>query len=84
MVVGPRHAADASTLAAGRQFDLKPYLTMNAFLTTRSLFLVRGNETIIALRAYNVFGTRGPDPGYSGFEYPLSPREFMLEVQHVY
>lgn len=84
MFVGPRHAADASVLANGRQFNLDPYATVNAFLTTRDLYLVSGQETVIALRGYNVLGQSGPDPGFSGFEYPLSPREVYLEVRHTY
>lgn len=84
MFVGKRHAADASVLANGGQFDLDPYATVNAFVTTRSLYLVRGHESVAALRVYNVLGTRGPDPGFSGFEYPLAPREVMLEFRHTY
>jgi iron complex outermembrane receptor protein len=32
----------------------------------------------------NVLLARGPDPGFSGFEYPLLQREFLLELQHTY
>lgn len=84
MLVGPRHAADASVLAYGAPFDLDPYLTANVFLTTRSLYLFPGHETVAALRVYNVTGELGPDPGFSGFEYPLAPREVMLELRHTY
>lgn len=84
MFVGPRHAADASVLANGARFDLKAYATTNVFLTTRDLYLIPGHESVIALRAYNLFGTRGPDPGFSAFEYPLPPREIMLELRHTY
>ncbi|HMA96521.1 MAG TPA: TonB-dependent receptor [Polyangiaceae bacterium] len=84
MVVGKRHAVDASVLANGGQFDLDPYATVNAFVTTRSLYLVRGHESVASIRVYNVLGTRGPDPGFSGFEYPLAPREIMLEFRHTY
>ncbi len=83
-LVGPRHAADASVLANGAQFDLKPYVTANLFVTTRSLYLFPGHETVAALRVYNVLATRGPDPGFSGFEYPLPPREILLELRHTY
>jgi outer membrane receptor for ferrienterochelin and colicins len=84
MLVGPRHAADASVLAYGRPYDLDPYLTTNVFLTTRSLYLFPGHETVAALRVYNITAAQGPDPGYSGFEYPLPPREVMLELRHTY
>ena len=84
MLVGPRHAADASVLANGARFDLKAYATANVFLTTRNLYLIRGHESVVALRAYNLFSAGGPDPGFSGFEYPLPPREVMLELRHTY
>lgn len=84
MLIGPRHAADASVLAQGRQFDLDPYVTLNAFLTTRDLYIIPGQETVVALRGYNLLGQTGPDPGFSGFEYPLSPREVFLELRHTY
>ena len=53
-------------------------------LATRELYLVPGHETRIALRSRNVLGSRGPDPGFSGFEYPLAPRELFLEIAHMY
>lgn len=84
MFVGPRHAADASVLANGAQFDLKAYATANVFLTTRDLYLIPGHESVIALRVYNLLNAGGPDPGFSGFEYPLPPREIMLELRHTY
>ncbi|HKO50509.1 MAG TPA: TonB-dependent receptor [Polyangiaceae bacterium] len=84
MLVGPRHAADASVLANGAQFDLKAYATANVFLTTRDLYLIPGHESVIALRCYNLFNTSGPNPGFSAFEYPLPQREVMLELRHTY
>ncbi len=53
-------------------------------IATRELYLVRGHETRIALRSRNLLGSRGPDPGFSGFEYPLAPRELFLEIAHMY
>ena len=84
MLVGPRHAADASVLANGARFDLKTYVTANVFLTTRALYLIPGHESVVALRCYNLFDTQGPNPGFSAFEYPLPPREVMLELRHTY
>ncbi|HEY5959972.1 MAG TPA: TonB-dependent receptor [Polyangiaceae bacterium] len=84
MLIGPRHAADASVLNNRGRFDMKAYATINVFLTTRDLYLIPGHESVIALRAYNVLGTKGPDPGFSAFEYPLAPREIYLELRHTY
>jgi len=71
-------------LANGERFDLKAYATANVFLTTRNLYLIPGHESVVALRVYNLFNAGGPDPGFSGFEYPLPPREIMLELRHTY
>jgi iron complex outermembrane receptor protein len=60
------------------------YCLLEASIATRELYLVPGHETRIALRSRNVLGSRGPDPGFSGFEYPLAPRELFLEIAHMY
>lgn len=84
ILVGPRGATDASIVENGQRFDLPPYLLWNASLVAQKLFLVPGHETTFALRAKNLLGAIGPDPGFSGFEYPLSARELFLEVRHAY
>jgi iron complex outermembrane receptor protein len=38
----------------------------------------------VALRSKNLLVTRGPDPGFAGFEYPLAPAEIFLELRHSY
>jgi outer membrane receptor for ferrienterochelin and colicins len=82
--VGPRRAADTSQIENGGPFDLPPYALINLSIATRELYLFRGQESRIALRVKNLLQSRGPDPGFSGFEYPLTPREIFLEIQHTY
>jgi iron complex outermembrane receptor protein len=82
MLVGPRRAADASIVERGASYDLPTYLMLDATLATRELYLVPGHESRLALRAKNILGTKGPDPGFSGFEYPLRPTEVILELRH--
>jgi iron complex outermembrane receptor protein len=84
MLVGPRRAADTSIVENGGSFTLPSYAMLNLSLSTRELYLFRGHESRIAIRARNVLGTTGPDPGFSGFEVPLAPREIFLELRHVY
>ena len=84
MLIGPRRAADTSIVENGRSFDLDPYVSLNLSLATRALYLVPEQESRVAIRAKNVLGATGPDPGPSGFEYPVAPREIFLELQHVY
>jgi iron complex outermembrane receptor protein len=84
MLVGPRRAADTSIVENGGEFTLPTYLRLDTFLTTRDLYLVRGQESRVALRARNVLNSRGPDAGPSGFELPLTGREILLELRHMY
>jgi outer membrane receptor protein involved in Fe transport len=84
LLVGPRRAADTSIVEAGAEFYLPVYCLLEASIATRELYLVPGHETRIALRSRNILGSRGPDPGFSGFEYPLAPRELFLEIAHMY
>jgi iron complex outermembrane receptor protein len=84
MVVAPRRAADTSIVEHGGEFFLPAYCMLDAFVTTGDLYLIRGQETRIALRVRNLLDVRGPDPGPSGFEYPLTAREVILELRHMY
>ena len=82
--VGPRRASDTSIVERGQSFDLPAYFQLDVTLATRELYLIPGHETRIALRGKNLLVARGPDPGFSGFEYPIQPAQLFLEVEHVY
>jgi iron complex outermembrane receptor protein len=82
--VGPRRASDTSIVEHGSSFDLPAYFVLDVTLATRELYLIPGHETRIALRGKNLLVARGPDPGFSGFEYPIQPAQLFLEVEHVY
>lgn len=84
MWVGPRRASDTSIVEHGASFELPSYFMLDATLATRELYLIPGHETRIALRGKNLLVARGPDPGFSGFEYPIQPAQLFLEVEHTY
>ncbi len=84
LLIGPRRAADTSIVENGGAFTLPTTCLLDVFVTTRDLYLAPGQESRVALRARNILGSRGPDPGFSGFEYPLTAREVLLEVRHTY
>jgi iron complex outermembrane receptor protein len=84
LLTGPADASDASIVESGRRFELPGHLWLNAGLATPNLFLVPGHETTFAVRGKNLLDARGPNPGFSGFEYPLAPRELMFELTHRY
>jgi outer membrane receptor for ferrienterochelin and colicins len=83
-LVAPRRASDTSIVENGASFTLPSYLMLDLSLATRPLYLIPGQETRFALRSRNVLVSRGPDPGFSGFEYPLAPAELFFEVSHTY
>lgn len=84
MLVAARRAADASLLERGENFSLPAYLMLDVWLATRELYLIPGHESRFALRSRNLLVERGPDPGFSGFEYPLAPAEIFAEFEHMY
>jgi outer membrane receptor for ferrienterochelin and colicins len=83
-IVGRRRAADTTLVEAGHDVSFAPYVMLDASLTARELYLLPKQETRISLRARNLLGVTGPDPGFSGFEYPLRPPEIFLELEHLY
>jgi iron complex outermembrane receptor protein len=84
VVVGERRAADTSIVENGADLRFRPYVMLDAFVSTREVYFIRGQETRFALRGRNLLLARGPDPGPAGFEYPLRPGELFFEVEHLF
>lgn len=84
LVVGPRRASNTSLVEHGSDLNFPTYLLLDTFLATREVYLIAGHETRFALRARNLLGTKGPNAGFSGFEYPLDPSAIYFEVCHTY
>ena len=85
LLVGPRRAADTSIVEAGAAFYLPVYLPARGFnrharAVPASPVTRRGSRFAPATCSRS----RGPDPGFSGFEYPLAPRQIFLEIAHMY
>ena len=79
--VGPRSSSEANTLANGSVYTLPQYVTMDITLSTVGLHFIKDHETTIMLSGRNLLGTAGPDPGFSGFDYPLASRIFWLQLR---
>lgn len=84
ILVGPRRAADTTLVETGHDVRFDPYVKLDAAIATGELYFAPGHESRFALRARNLLAVVGPDPGFSGFEYPLAPTEIYLEFQHKY
>jgi len=78
--IGTRRASDQNTLAAGAPYELPSYVTFDATLSTLGLQLLEGRETTIRVIGRNLTGTAGPDPGFSGFDYPVAPRMVIIQL----
>jgi outer membrane receptor protein involved in Fe transport len=69
--IGPRRPS-GSNLALGAYEDgeLGGYVEMDAHLSTRDLVLVGDRETILSLRATNLFDARSTEGGFRGWDVP--------------
>ncbi len=84
VIVGSRRAFDTSLVEHGSDLTFPAYCVLDTSLSTRDLYLVPGHETRVALRTRNLLAAQGPNPGFSGFEYPLDPPSIFVEVTHTY
>jgi outer membrane receptor for ferrienterochelin and colicins len=80
--IGERRPSDTNILLNGGPYTLPSYLLLEAGLaTTRfDLFGLERHEISFALTGKNLLGAKGPTPGFSGVDYPLTPRTFLLQV----
>jgi outer membrane receptor for ferrienterochelin and colicins len=80
--VGTRRASDTNVLLNAGPYDLPPYLLLEAGVSTIpfTLFGHEGRDVSFSLTAKNLLGARGPDPGFAGVDYPLSPRTIFLQM----
>ncbi|NMB76669.1 MAG: TonB-dependent receptor [Myxococcales bacterium] len=73
-----RRASDSNILAAGTPYELAPTTLLSGALTFTGLQLLPYRATTLMLIGRNLLGSAGPDPGFSGIDYPLAPRTLLL------
>jgi outer membrane receptor for ferrienterochelin and colicins len=80
--IGSRRASDTNIVLNDGIYLLPPYLLLEAGLSTVpfDLFGRRRSEIAFSLIGKNLLGAEGPTPGFSGVDYPLAPRAFLLQV----
>jgi outer membrane receptor for ferrienterochelin and colicins len=78
--VGPRRASDSNMLEAGAAYTLPGFVRLEGNLSTVDLHWLGERRTEIKLIARNLLGATGPDPGFAGVDYPLTPRTLMLQL----
>ncbi len=82
-LIGRRRASANNALLNGGLYTLPPYLLLEANLSTVGWKILREHDQEISfsLSGKNLLGATGPSPGFSGVDYPLAPRTFLLQAR---
>jgi outer membrane receptor for ferrienterochelin and colicins len=81
--IGARRASDTNILLNTQPYQMAPYVLLEAGLSSKG-FELFGNplhEISFAVTGKNLLGATGPTPGFSGVDYPLTPRSFFLQIK---
>ena len=80
--IGSRRASGNNALLHGGPYRLPRYVLLDATLSTTGVRILRGapQEMSFQLIGKNLLGVTGPAPGFSGVDYPLSPRALLLQI----
>jgi outer membrane receptor for ferrienterochelin and colicins len=80
--IGPRRGSGNNALLNQGQYTLPGYFRVDANLASTELRLRRHHQQTIGfvLSGRNLTGAGGPDPGFSGVDFPLVPRTLLLQV----
>ena len=68
-------------LEKGSAYELDPYVTLDAKISTVDIHLLDEKETTLSVVGRNLLMVEGPDPGYGGVDYPLAPMSLMVELR---
>jgi outer membrane receptor for ferrienterochelin and colicins len=80
--VGTRGASDTNILLNGTPYDLPPYFLLEATISTIAFDPFGATNPVFsfAVTGKNLLNVGGPDPGFSGVDYPLRPRSLFLQM----
>ena len=80
--IGARRASGTNILLNAGPYTLSPYVLLEANLSTDGFRILRHaeQEVSFSLSGKNLLDAKGPTPGFSGVDYPLSPRAFFFQV----
>ncbi len=80
-VIASRRATDGNILEAGEVYRLDPLFLLGATISTTPFQVLPGKDSVVRLIGRNLTGARGPDPGFSGVDYPLAARVVWLQLE---
>jgi outer membrane receptor for ferrienterochelin and colicins len=81
--IGERQPSDTNIVLNGGSYDLPAYLLLESGISTRGFHILGSTQHTVAfsLIGKNLLNQVGPAPGFSGVDYPLAPRSFLLQAQ---
>lgn len=82
--VGPRRASEANTLGHGGAYELPDYWMLNASISTVGLQLLPDRETVLMVTGRNLLNVSAPDPGFAGFDYPLTATTVWFQLRQTF
>lgn len=79
--IASRRASDGNILEAGEAYRLSPLFLLGASASSMPFEMLPGKQSVLRLIGRNLTGARGPDPGFSGVDYPLTGRLVWLQLE---
>jgi outer membrane receptor for ferrienterochelin and colicins len=79
--IASRRSTDGNSLAADDVYKLDPLFLLGATVSTMPFQMLPGKDGVLRLIGRNLTGARGPDPGFSGVDYPLAARVIWLQLE---
>lgn len=80
--VGERRASELHTFMRGDAYYLPSYVLLGVTLRSPEFNVLGKRTTFVSLKGSNLLNQKGPEPGFSGVDYPLAPITFMLILDH--
>jgi outer membrane receptor for ferrienterochelin and colicins len=80
--IGERRSSGNNSFLNGGPYRLPPYVILDANITTQGFRIFRhpDQEVSFSISGKNLLGAKGPAPGFSGVDFPLSPRAFFFQL----
>jgi iron complex outermembrane receptor protein len=81
MYVAQRRSSDQNSLLNHGSYELPAYVMLNASISVVNLRLFAEHMSSVSLVGTNLANAKGPDPGFAGVDYPLTPLTVFLRYR---
>jgi iron complex outermembrane receptor protein len=81
LIAGARRATSENIVENGDSYLLPDYALLDAIVAVPDVSLLPVGKTTFSFKMTNLLDATGPDPGFSGVDYPLMGRRLMFDVR---